>query len=255
MTHGKRTIADLLLLSAVAFLGVACGGDDPPPPPPDTSDITGPRGTAFMTADVATMPGAALWALATDTSIWSDSVEADRLCAPEVSECNKQINTKKVRVRIWAHKEAKDIHDSATGPYGALVAKMENVGDAKERMYGLERDNVYLLFIYPGADTSGVYRLFAVSKSAPHRQSMAQTGTQIRCNHQREWQKSWGTFVSCAHGPPTPPPYIAAGRGFSLVKTAHAASVATSADSPPAWITCPSGCCTSGHTLTYQLTN
>lgn len=254
MRLGKRTGANIVLFAAIVVVCVACNGDETSVRPDSVGDppLVGPT---VLTGDVAAMSGAALWAFATDAAIWSDSVEADRLCAAEVTDCNKQDSTKKVRVRIWAHKAAKDVHDSAAGKYGTLVAKMENIGDAKERMYGLEPGNVYLLVLYPGDDTSGLYRLVEVRKDSSHALRVVHRGTQIRCNHEREWQESWATFVDCAQGSPTPPPYITASKGFSLVKTAYAASVASSVESPPAWITCPSGCCTSGAIQTYQLTN
>lgn len=253
MRRGKRTGANILLLSALVSVGGACVDRDTAGEP-DTSKTPVPEKfrPTVMTEPVATMSGAALWAFATDSTIWSDSVEADRLCAPEVSECNKQINAKKVRVRIWAHKAAKDVHDSTAGEHGTLVAKMENIGDAKERMYGLERENVYLLFLYKGNDTSGVYQLVEVKKDSTHAHRVAQRGTQIRCNHERQWQKSWATFSGCEDGIPDPPPYIVASRGFSLIKTAYAASAAMDAATSPAWITCPSGCCTSGSTAAAQ---
>lgn len=256
MTQGKRTSVSILLLSAVLIVGVACSGGVTP----ETTDTTGTTAVedtfspTVMTADVETIPGDSLWAYVTDAGIWSDSVEADRFCA-EVSDCNKQLDTKKVKVRVWAHKAAKNVHDSKAGARGTLVAKMENIGDAKERMYGLEPNNVYLVFIYPGNDTSGVYRLVPISKAAGHRKGAIQEGTQIRCNHPGPWPQSWATFASCADGRPTPPSYITASKGFSLVKTAYAAGFQTLADSKPLWITCPSGCCTSGPTQTVQLTN
>lgn len=256
MTQGKRTSASILLLSAVLIVGAACGDGDTSGGT-DTVVIPGPEATTgpiVLSQAVATMSGDSLWAFATDTSLWSDSVAADRHCA-DGSGCTSQLNTKKVRVHIWAHKAAKDVHDSAAGPHGTLVAKMENIGDAKERMYGMAPGNVYLLLIYPGTDTSGVYRLVEVSKTPPHVHRVVQTGTQIRCNHPGPWEASWATFVSCADGRPTPPPYVTASRGFDLVKTAYAASFETLSHSKPAWITCPSGCCTSGPEQTYTLTD
>lgn len=249
MRRSKRTGVNIILFSTLVVVGGACGRGTDGKPDTSTAEVPETFSPTVMPQDVATMSGAALWAFATDSTIWSDSVEAERLCAAQVSDCTKQLDRKKVRVRIWAHKAAKDVHDSAAGTNGTLVAKMENIGDAKERMYGLEPGNVYLIVLYPGDDSSGVYQLVEVKKDSTHAHRVTQRGTQIRCNHERTWRVSWATFSGCEEGIPEPPPYVVASRGFSLVKTAYAASVASNAESAPGWITCPSGCCTSGATV------
>ncbi|MCR4342066.1 MAG: hypothetical protein NUW01_19490 [Gemmatimonadaceae bacterium] len=197
--------------------------------------------------------GDSLHRLASNAAVWSEPRAFERDCAG-AARCNWPVFRKRIRVQIYADTGARNVGPNPTVAGGALVGKLENMGNATEAMYGLENGPYdYLLYVFPvTGSANGRWVIERVDKSPPYAHVTVSEGIQVGCNHPTAWNSSFGEFRSCADGPPPNPPASARmgantqsgirTAGFNLFAGFIALQMLAE---DPAWVTCTSGCCVS----------
>lgn len=231
-----------IVLSALLALGVA-----------GCSQATPPTGGGGGPARSLNIPGDSLHRLASNSALWSEPRASERACTG-AARCGWPIFRKRVRVQVYADTGARNVAPNPADSGGTLVGKLDNLGDAREAMYGLENGPYdFLLYVFPATGTAnGRWVIERVGKALPYNHVTVAEGTQVGCNHPTNWNSSFGEFRSCADGPPPNPPASARSGALpqSGIRTAgfnlFAGFIALQARSTdPIWLTCTSGCCVS----------
>lgn len=240
-----RNVARSIALVVMTSVAASCGGYTPP------GGGTGPVGALTISGD-------SLHNLAANPALWPVRQSAERRCTGGIS-C--MLGLSKVKVDIYADTGARHTSANPTAPGLTLVGKFENTGKSTEGRYNLTHGAYdFLLFVSPASGRrEGEWVIERVSKApiaGEYAHATVSRGRYRGCDHPTTtYSKSFGTFRTCAMGPPDPPPGVSrtgaltpagirhAGMGLGLSYLTNAISLLLSIETDPAWFTCRAGCC------------
>lgn len=227
----RKLSAGLLLVSGP----VACTGDKSTPA--DTAAASpAPSPTTTWQSPVHGISPATIAAAMGNPGRWtSKPTEAERHCKG-TQACDDHASPAKVKVRIWAETNAKNVvFGGVSGSTAVLIGKMQRMGAQTTLSYNLSNGRPHAVYLVDSLGTP-YYEVWDVNGSIKTRVA---AGKVTECNHTRDWNYSFAVFASCDTSPEE---HLVAAPGASVVTWANSGAVGH--NDGPAWFTCTSGCCT-----------